>query len=53
VAGRLVHTLPPAADGEVTWDGRGGDGRALPGGVYLAQRRIGGREATGRIVLLP
>jgi hypothetical protein len=53
VAGRLVRTLPPAADGLATWDGHGDDGRALPGGVYLAQRRVGGRQTTGRIVLLP
>jgi len=36
----------------VTWDGRDGEGYALPSGVYLARATAGGRVATLRLVLM-
>ncbi|HRX52498.1 MAG TPA: FlgD immunoglobulin-like domain containing protein [Candidatus Krumholzibacteria bacterium] len=54
--GRRVRTLlrgAPLAAGrvELTWDGRDGDGRALPSGVYMARLRTDGAASSRRLVL--
>jgi len=51
VGGRLVRSLALRGGSSVAWDGRDGDGRSLPGGVYFA--RLRGREsAAARVVKL-
>ena len=60
LAGRLVRRLAgegpsgAAAAGTrfVTFDGRGDDGRRLPGGVYLYQVRDAGTVTRGRFVIV-
>jgi hypothetical protein len=37
----------------VPWNGTDDDGRALPGGVYLARFAGGGRELSRKLVRLP
>jgi subtilisin family serine protease len=53
--GRLVRTLMngvayPAGQQVATWDGRAGDGRLVPTGVYLYEILSGGRRATGKLI---
>ena len=61
--GRLVRELranPTATDARgsagpelhVSWDGRDGEGRPVPAGVYFYRVEAGARLATGRVVLL-
>ncbi|NNE07139.1 MAG: hypothetical protein HKN20_01125, partial [Gemmatimonadetes bacterium] len=56
VAGRAVRTLHdawlPAGAHQVQWDGRDGEGRAVPSGSYFARILAGGRAATSRLTLL-
>ena len=54
VKGRRLRTLDLSADasGLVAWDGRDETGRHVPGGVYFAQLRADGHEASRRFVLL-
>ena len=56
VDGRHLRRLlaGPQAAGELrlAWDGRDGEGRALPSGVYFARATAGGRAATLRLVLM-
>ncbi len=43
----------PGATGDWPWDGTGGDGRALPAGVYFVRATDGaGRHAVARVVLV-
>jgi len=57
VAGREVAELRrgrlPAGTHVAGWDGRDGDGRAVPAGVYLVRCALDGMAATGRVVRLP
>jgi glucose/arabinose dehydrogenase len=46
----LVDSERAAGTGSVGWNGVGEGGRALPGGVYLAQLELGGERVTRRIV---
>jgi DNA-binding beta-propeller fold protein YncE len=54
--GRLVRTLlneiRPAGAHRVRWDGRDGEGRALPAGLYFAKLDSGELEASTKLVLL-
>jgi antitoxin (DNA-binding transcriptional repressor) of toxin-antitoxin stability system len=54
LGGRRVRTLSRtgAAPGEhvLVWDGRDGDGRALPSGVYLARYHAGAASGARRLV---
>ena len=54
VTGRRVRTMERAgaAAGEhvLTWDGRDGDGRPVPSGIYLAAWRAGGTQGSRRLV---
>ncbi len=49
--GRRVRTLAAGTVDGLLWDGRGGDGRIMAAGTYLAVVRSGGRSDTTRIVL--
>jgi len=56
LAGRVVRRLagdPAAASGPqaVAFDGRGDDGRRLPGGVYYYAVRTPGAATRGRLVI--
>ena len=57
VAGRLVRTIAvPAGDADeavLVWDGRDDAGHAVPTGLYFAQARWAGEEASLRLVRLP
>lgn len=53
LAGRVVRTLHDgvAEDGlHLTWDGRDGEGRALPAGVYFMRATAAGQSVTRRLV---
>lgn len=56
VRGRLVRnaSLGDLPSGETTWqwDGRGGDGRQVASGIYLARLRAGAEEATTKFALV-
>ncbi len=56
VRGRLVRRLTDGAVANgratVTWDGRGRDGRRLPGGIYLYRVTAAGDQGSGRLLLL-
>jgi hypothetical protein len=57
LAGRVVRELdgdPAAPPGtqSVVFDGRGDDGRRLPGGVYYYQVRTAGALTHGRLVIV-
>ena len=56
VSGREVRHLlggvHEAGNHQVTWDGRGHDGRRLPGGIYFARLSAGQYSDTTRLVLL-
>ena len=56
VKGRLVVELLSeelaCGSHEVVWDGRDGEGRRVPSGVYFVRVRSGERSATGRVVVL-
>jgi hypothetical protein len=56
LTGRLVRTLlsapVPAGAGSVSWDGRGGEGRTLPAGVYLVRLRLAGKSVTQKVQLM-
>lgn len=57
VAGRLVRRwvdLPASADGRRTlpWDGRDGDGRELPTGIYYLRLQMDGQSAVRAATLL-
>jgi hypothetical protein len=54
VKGRRLRTLELSddANGLVTWDGRDDSGWTVPGGVYFAQLRADGHEASRRFVFL-
>jgi hypothetical protein len=56
LAGRAVRVLAdevqsPGAH-ELWWDGRGDDGRTLPGGAYFVRATTGGRLIQSRLTLL-
>lgn len=55
-SGRIVRTLEAAAAGagEAFWDGRDGQGRAVPSGLYLLRREPGapGRPRASGLLLL-
>ncbi|MBL8024574.1 MAG: gliding motility-associated C-terminal domain-containing protein, partial [Elusimicrobia bacterium] len=44
-------TTGPAPGLSLTWDGRDANGNPVPGGVYIYQVTVGGRRATGTIVV--
>ncbi|NOT35179.1 MAG: hypothetical protein HOP12_13615 [Candidatus Eisenbacteria bacterium] len=50
--GRELRRFSTSANGQVVWDGRDADGRAVMPGVYFLRVLAGGREAVARIVLL-
>lgn len=54
-AGRLVRRLTGSPGPEfihrIAWDGRDGEGRALPAGVYLTRIESGGKTAAGKVTL--
>src|SRR5262249_27964994 len=51
LSGRLVRRLEgPGAS--FTWDGRAGDGRPAPAGVYLARMTQGAEVSSARICLV-
>lgn len=52
ILGRELRRVSTSANGQVFWDGRDADGRAVPPGVYLARVAAGGREAFTRFVLV-
>jgi hypothetical protein len=56
VAGRLVRELvsgpQPAGAQRLAWDGRDGEGRAVPAGVYFARLEHAGGSVTRRLVTL-
>jgi hypothetical protein len=56
VAGRRVRELVsgtrPAGVHEAVWDGRDGEGRAVPAGVYFYRARIGAEERILRVIRL-
>jgi hypothetical protein len=56
-AGRLVRTLiesetTAAGSHETRWDGTDSQGRGVAAGIYFARIEVGGREASGKLVLL-
>ncbi len=55
LAGRLRRALELGAgvEGVATWDGRDGEGRSLPAGLYFARLSSGSFHAQARVVLLP
>jgi hypothetical protein len=57
ISGRKVKTFfdgEAALPGEITWDGRGDDGRRLPIGIYILYARVEGgiRQETKRTVVI-
>jgi hypothetical protein len=56
-SGRRVRALEPGAlqagEQAVRWDGRDGEGRPVPGGVYFYRVTADGREGGGRLVRTP
>ena len=54
LAGRLLRRVRLGAEpgGSWTWDGRDGESRLLPAGLYLVRLTSGGRHAEARVVLL-
>jgi M6 family metalloprotease-like protein len=56
VSGRLVRTLVaaalPAGHQERVWDGRDNRGAPVGSGVYICRLRAGGRQQTGKLLLL-
>jgi hypothetical protein len=56
VRGRLVRTLVDgvfeAGPGEVIWDGRTQNGKAVAAGVYMYKAKTGRAHATGSVVIL-
>jgi hypothetical protein len=48
----LTHRAAAAGPQEVSWDGRDGESRALPSGVYFFQLDSGGRSVTRKLALL-
>jgi len=56
LAGRRLHTFALEAGrfgGSVQWNGREGDQRAVPAGLYFARLNCGSIHAQTRVVLLP
>jgi len=52
-AGRLVrHFEGASAAGSIVWDGRDGDGRAVPAGIYYARLDSGGVSRWGRVAIV-
>lgn len=56
IAGRelvVLHEGPlPAGPAQFAWDGRDGEGRALPSGVYLARLALPGAQRQAKLVML-
>ena len=56
VAGRcvLARTFSGHRTGDLklVWDGRDGEGKALPSGVYFCRARVGGATATRKVPLI-
>jgi len=54
VSGRLVRTLHAgnlaAGRQEISWDGNGDDGNALPGGVYFVRFDVGERTGASKLL---
>jgi flagellar hook assembly protein FlgD len=42
----------PAGRTAAAWDGRDGDGRAVPAGAYFSRLVFGGEERIGKVVRL-
>jgi len=49
---RLEHDAVAAGSQQVVWDGRDGGGRTAPAGVYVYRVSAGGRNASGRMLLV-
>ena len=56
VAGRLLRQFEnkdyPQGDHVVRWDGRDGDGRRVPAGIYFVRLEAGGVVGTRKVVSL-
>ena len=54
LAGRIVRRVPlgPEPGGSWNWDGRDGESRLLPAGLYIVRLASGGRHTHARVVLL-
>jgi hypothetical protein len=48
----LLNGELPAGDGEVRWDGRGGNGAVSGAGVYFARLSAAGGRRVAELVLL-
>jgi hypothetical protein len=51
VATLVDEALPPGRH-ELTWRGRGDDGRTLPSGTYLLRVAAAGETRTGKLTIL-
>jgi hypothetical protein len=55
LAGRVVRRIPASATGagrwSQAWDGRGGSGQELAGGVYMLRMRVDGRTVATRKIM--
>ncbi len=47
---KLLDGLVTGGAHDVTWDGRDGDGRLVPGGVYFARLDTGGRQTVRKLL---
>ncbi|MEZ4651880.1 MAG: FlgD immunoglobulin-like domain containing protein [Candidatus Eisenbacteria bacterium] len=50
VRGRMVRDIGAARGGEFVWDGRDGDGRRVPGGIYFFRVETGEGDVVRRVV---
>jgi hypothetical protein len=48
---RFIQESRPSGSHEIRWNGRDGEGRTVPSGVYISRIEMGGRVMKGRMVL--
>jgi hypothetical protein len=51
LSGRLLHRFR-AANGQVIWNGRDGDGKPVKPGIYFVRAESGGRTGVVRVALV-